>query len=149
MVKLEKGLKEAILVLMAYVRQATGTEPSQDEIAAVLKTYFTLDEVSNQINYLKKRSKEGEAGGGDSSPSGLAFRINLISGPPRNSLARAGLFSPSVAEGIASIRKHAAAMLGAAPTDGDIARSLRSSFILSELKNQIVHARKHSRKRLE
>jgi hypothetical protein len=148
MVKLEKSLTEAILMVMAYVRHATGTEASQEEIAAVLKSYFTLDEVSNQINYLKKRPKEDEAAGGDPSPGRLALRINLLSGPPRNSLARAGLFSQSIADGIARIRKHAAAMLGADPSEGDIARSLKSSFILSELKNQIVHSRKHSCKPL-
>ena len=146
MVTLEKNLKEAILMLMAYVRQATGTEPSQEEIAAVLKSYFTLDEVTNQINYLKKKPIADEAAGGDSSLSRLAFRVNLRSGPPKNTLARAGLFNPSIAEGIARIRKHAAAVLGAAPGDEDIARSLKSTFILSELKNQIVHARKHSHK---
>lgn len=146
MVKLEKNLKEAILMLMAYVRQATGAEPSQEEIAAVLKSYFTLDEVTNQINYLKKKPIEDEAAGGDCSPGRLAFRINLRSGPPKNSLARSGLFSRSIAEGIVRIRRHAEAVLGAAPGDEDIARSLKSTFILSELKNQIVHARKHSRK---
>ena len=133
-------------MLMAYVRQATGTEPSQEEIAAVLKSYFTLDEVTNQINYLKKRPREDEAAGGDSSPSPLAFRINLRSGPPKNTLARAGLFSQSIAEGIARVRRHAETTLGATPSDEDIALSLKSSFILSELKNQIVHARQHSRK---
>lgn len=136
-------------MLMAYVRQATEIEPSQEEIAAVLKSYFTLDEVTNQISYLKKRPMEHETTDGDSSQSRLAFRINLRSGPPKNSLARAGLFSPSIAEGLASIRKHAETVLGAAPSEADIARSLKSSFILSELKNQIVHARKHSRKQLD
>jgi hypothetical protein len=145
MVKLENNLREAILTLMTYVRQTTGTEPSQEEIAAVLKSYFTLDEVTNQISYLKKKPREDDDAGGDSSPSRLAFRINLRSGPPKNTLARAGLFSRPIAEGIARIRKHAASVLGAAPSDEDIARSLKSTFILSELKNQIVHARKHTR----
>ncbi len=134
-------------MVMAYVRQATGTEPSQEEIAAVLKSYFTLDEVTNQISYLQKRPLEDEAAGGDACPGRLTLRINLMSGPPKNSLARAGLFSRPIAESIASIRKHAETVLGAAPGEEDIARSLKSSFILSELKNQIVHARKHSRKR--
>ena len=148
MVKLGKNLTEAILTVMTYVRQATGTEPSQEEIAAVLKSYFTLDEVSNQINYLQKKPVEKEAGGGENGLSRLAFRIDLKSGPPKNSLARAGLFSPPIVEAIAGIRKHAETVLGKAPREDDIARSLRSSFILSEIKNQIVHARKHSRKPL-
>jgi hypothetical protein len=144
--KFEKSLKEAILMAMAYVGQATGTEPSQDEIAAVLKSYFTLDEVTNQINYLKKRPVGEDAGDDDASPSRLALRINLRSGPPKNSLARAGLFSRPIAEAIANIRKHAEKVLGAVPSEDEIARSLKSSFILSELKNQIVHARKRRRK---
>jgi hypothetical protein len=145
-VKLEKNLKEAILSVMAYVRHATGTEPGQEEIAAVLRSYFTLDEVTNQIGYLQKKPPENEAAGGAPLPGRLTFMINLMSGPPKNSLARAGLFSRAIAEGIARIRKHAEAVLGAALSDEHIARSLKSSFILSELKNQIVHARKHSRK---
>jgi hypothetical protein len=146
LVKFEKKLKEAILSVMAYVKHATGTEPGQEEIAAVLKSYFTLDEVTNQISYLQKRPPEDETDGGDSSSRPLTLRINLMSGPAKNSLARAGLFSRPIAEGIARIRKHAEAVLGAALSDEHIARSLKSSFILSELKNQIVHARKHSRK---
>ncbi len=38
-------------------------------------------------------------------------------------------------------------MLGKAPGEEEIARSLKSSFILSELKNQIVHARKAAGRR--
>jgi hypothetical protein len=36
-------------------------------------------------------------------------------------------------------------MLGVVPSDASIALSLRSSFILSELKNQIVYARNQLR----
>jgi len=136
-------------MVMAYVRHATGTEPSQDEIAAVLKSYFTLDEVTNQISYLQRRPLEDASAGGDADPGRLPLRINLMSGPPKNSLARAGLFSRTIAESIARIRKHAETVLGAATRDDHIARSLMSSFILSELKNQIVHARKHSRHPLD
>lgn len=142
LIKLGASLKEAILLIMAYVRQATGTEPSQDEIAAVLKSYFTLDEVTNQINYLRKKPGGGERADEDSGLSRLCVRINLMSGPPKNSLARAGYFIRPLAEGIVGIRKHAKATLGAAPSEDDVARSLKSSFILSEIKNQIVHARR-------
>lgn len=145
LMKLGAGLKEAILMIMAYVRQATGTEPSQDEIAAVLKSYFTLDEVTNQINYLRKKPAGEERAEEAPGLSRLCVRINLMSGPPRNSLARAGYFIRPIAEGILGIRRHAKAMLGAAPGEDDVARSLKSSFILSEIKNQIVHARKSGR----
>ena len=142
LIKLGAGLKEAVLLIMAYVKQATGKEPSQDEISAALKSYFTLDEVTNQINYLLKKPAGEEKTDEGSGQSRLGVRINLMSGPPRNSLARAGYFIRPLAEGIVGIRKHAKAMLGAAPSEGDVARSLKSSFILSEIKNQIVHARK-------
>ena len=145
LMKLGAGLKEAILMIMAYVRQATGNEPSQDEIAAVLKSYFTLDEVTNQINYLRKKPVGEERAEEAPDLSRLCVRINLMTGPPRNSLARAGYFIRPIAEGVLGIRKHAKAMLGAAPSEDDVARSLKSSFILSEIKNQIVHARKGGR----
>jgi hypothetical protein len=145
LIKLGAGLKEAILLIMAYVRQATGAEPSQEEIAAVLKSYFTLDEVTNQINYLRKKPAGEEKADEAPGLSRLCVRINLVSGPPKNSLARAGYFIRPIAEGILGIRKHAKAMLGAAPGEDDVARSLKSSFILSEIKNQIVHARKSGR----
>jgi hypothetical protein len=142
LIKLGKSLKEALLLIMAYVGQTTGTEPSQDEIAAVLQSYFTLDEVTNQINYLRKKPAGDERADEGSGLIRLRLRINLMSGPPKNSLARAGFFIRPIAEGIVGLRKHAKAMLGAAPGEDDVARSLKSSFILSEIKNQIVHGRK-------
>jgi hypothetical protein len=142
LIKLGKSLKEAVLLTMAYAKQATGTEPSQDEIAAVLKSYFTLDEVTNQINYLRKKPLGDEGVDDFSGLNRLSMRINLLSGPPKNSLARAGFFIRPIAESIVGIRKHAKATLGAAPSDDEVARSLKSSFILSEIKNQIVHARR-------
>lgn len=139
--RLNRELTEAILLAMKYITHATGTEPSQEELAAVLKSYFTLDEVTNQINYLRK--KPPESSGLDTS-SGLRqphLRINLIAASNLNCLARAGFFIRPIAEAVEGIRKHAKAMLGATPSDASIASSLRSSFILSELKNQVVYAR--------
>ncbi len=107
--RLNRDLEQAILLIIKYVAHTTGTEPCQEEIAAVLKSYFTLDEVTNQINYLRKKPLE------------------------------------NAGETVPSIRRHAHAMLGAAPSDQSIALSLKSSFILSELKNQIVHARNQLR----
>jgi hypothetical protein len=145
LIQLGSGLKEALLLVMAYVGQATGAEPSQEEIAAVLKSYFTLDEVTNQINYLRKKPAAEERAEKTSGLGRLSVRINLMSGPTRNSLARAGFFIRPIAEGIVGIRRHAKAMLKWIPSEDDVARSLKSSFILSEIKNQIVHARKSAR----
>jgi hypothetical protein len=140
-VRLSRHLEEAILQIMKYVAHATGEEPRQEEIAAVLKSYFTLDEVTNQINYLRKKPPERSGEGSDFVPRRPAMRINLSTPSDRNCLARAGFFIRPIADALGRIRKHAHAMLGAAPSDESIALSLKSSFILSELKNQIVHSR--------
>ena len=50
-VLLEDSVKEAILTIIKYVRVSTGVEPSQEEIAEMLKSYFILNEVSNQVKY--------------------------------------------------------------------------------------------------
>lgn len=143
--RLSRELTAAVLLAMKYIAHATGTEPSQDELAAVLRSYFTLDEVTNQINYLRKKPPESP---GSDAPSGLRrpnLRINLIAASNSNCLARAGFFIQPIAEAVEGIRKHAKAMLGAAPSDASIASSLRSSFILSELKNQVVYTRNQLR----
>jgi hypothetical protein len=141
LIRLSDPLQAAILRVMDYVAQATGNEPSQEEIATVLKSYFTLDEVTNQIKYLRKKPPVPERPGADPGGRPAAMRINLMDAQTKNPLARAGFFIRPVAEAVAGIRKHANAVLSVAPSDEDIALSLKSSFILSELKNQIVHVR--------
>jgi hypothetical protein len=141
LIRLGSHLQTAILQVMDYVAQATGNEPSQEEIASVLKSYFTLDEVTNQINYQRKKKPVSEDPGAVSGCRPAAMRINLMEAQTRNSLARAGYFIRPVAQAVAGIRKHAKAVLGVDPRDEDIALSLKSSFILSEIKNQIVHIR--------
>ena len=145
MIKLGDSTTAAILMVMRFAGQATGTEPTQQEIASVLKSYFTLDEVTNQLNYLRHRPPDGEEAPALFAAPSLSLRINLTGAAHRNSLARAGYFIEAIAEGIGAIRKHAQAVLGTAPSDEEISRSLMSSFILSELKNQIVYARRRQR----
>jgi hypothetical protein len=147
LVRISSHLQAAILLVMKYVAQTTGAEPSQEEIATVLKSYFTLDEVTNQINYLRKKPPVPERPGADSGFWQAPMRINLMVATHKNPLARAGFFIQPIAEAVAEIRKHASAVLGIAPSDEDIALSLESSFILSELKNQIVHIRQQPPKR--
>jgi hypothetical protein len=141
--RLSRGLEQAILLVMKYVAHATDAEPRQEEIAAVLKSYFTLDEVTNQLNYLRKRPAENRSAHVLSGIQRPTMRINMIAAAQSNCLARAGFFIRPIADAIEEIRRHAHAMLGGAPSDADIALSLRSSFILSELKNQIVYSRNH------
>jgi len=130
-------------MVMRFAGQATGTEPTQQEIASVLKSYFTLDEVTNQLNYLRHRPPDAKEALALLTAPRLSLRINLTGASHRNILARSGYFIEAIGEGLGAIRKHAQAVLGTAPSDEEITRSLISSFILSELKNQIVYARRH------
>jgi hypothetical protein len=126
---------------MGYVSRASGREATQEEVASALKTHFTRDEVTNQIGYLRKKAQGSGASPGEESGCPPRHRFNLAGGPRGDHLARAGYFIEEIAAGLAAIRRHAAAALGEAPHAAEIARSLKSSFILSEIKNQIVHAR--------
>ena len=81
LIRLGKGLREAILATMAYVARSTGTEPGQDEIAAVLKSWFTLDEVTNQIGYLRKQ--QGDRDAPRPKPPSTASPSASTSPPPR------------------------------------------------------------------
>lgn len=146
MIKLGDSTTAAILMVMRFAGEATGTEPTQPEIASVLKSYFTLDEVTNQLNYLRHRPPDDEEALAFFAAPRLSLRINLTGVSHRNSLARSGYFIEAIGEGLAAIRKHAQAVLGTEPSDEEITRSLMSSFILSELKNQIVYARRHPRR---
>lgn len=141
LIRLSRHLEDAVLQIMRYVAHSTGREPHQEEIARVLKSYFTLEEVTNQINYLRNKPPAKEDEDVRCSLRRPRLRINLRTGPPTNRLARAGFFIRPIADAIGQIRRHAQAMHGVAPGDESIALSFKSSFILSELKNQIVHAR--------
>jgi hypothetical protein len=145
-IKLGDSTTAAILMVMRFTGQATGTEPTQQEIASVLKSYFTLDEVTNQLSYLRHRPPDKEEALAFLDAPRLSLRINLSGASHQNSLARAGYFIEAIGEGLAAIRKHAQAVLGTKPSDEEITRSLMSNFILSELKNQIVYARRHPRR---
>jgi len=145
-IKLGDSTTAAILMVMQFTGQATGAEPTQQEIASVLKSYFTLDEVTNQINYLRHRPPNEEEDHALFNAPRLPLRINLTGASHRNSLARAGYFIEAIGEGLGAIRKHAQAVLGRKPSDAEISRSLMSNFILSELKNQIVYTRRHPRR---
>jgi hypothetical protein len=145
-IKLGDSTTAAILMVMRFTGEATGTEPTQQEISSVLKSYFTLDEVTNQLNYLRHRPPDDEEALAFFAAPRLSLRINLTGASHQNSLARAGYFIEAIGEGLAAIRKHAQAVLGTEPSDEEITCSLMSSFILSELKNQIVYARKHPRR---
>jgi len=126
---------------MRYVKAQGGFEPTQEEVAAILKSFFILNEVGNQIKFqLKKHEmKELEK---QTSNRGPCWTLNLKSGPGQNVLARAGVFHKSIQEAIEAIRQYMQKATGTAPGDDIIAASLKSSFILSEIKNQMDYQRK-------
>jgi hypothetical protein len=64
--------------------------------------------------------------------------------PGKNILARAGYFHRSVSEAIEATREFMKKTIGAEPGNDIIAGSLKSSFILSEIRNQIDWQRKNA-----
>ncbi|MDX2501700.1 MAG: hypothetical protein QNL14_14510 [Deltaproteobacteria bacterium] len=144
-VRLEDSIKDAILTIMKYVKVTTGVEPTQEEIANMLKSYFILNEVGNQVKYqLKKQSeKEKEDQIAIKNP---VWTLNLKSGPGKNVLARAGLFQNSILDAIQTTYDFMVKNLGSEPSDEILSKSLQSSFILSEIKNQIEWQRNNAKK---
>jgi len=139
------SIKGAILTIMKYLEDETGVEPTQEEVAALLNSYFIINEVGNQAKYQLKKGAT-EPGGDLAEAKGPFWKLNLITGPGRNTLARAGLFHRSIKEAIDSTRQYMQKTTGVDPGYDIIARSLKSSFILSEIKNQLDYQRKASQK---
>ena len=140
------SLKDAILTIMRYIHVHTGVEPTQEEVAVLLKSYFILNEVGNQIKFqLKQADLEPE----ENSKAAIEpfWRLNLKNGPGQNILARAGVFHRSIKEAIDLTRQHVKKNIGVDPAQDVIASSLRSSFILSEIKSQISFQRKQAQKK--
>ena len=143
LIRFDDILWESLLAVIRYIKGATGEEPNQEELAQTLGSYFILNEIGNQLKYLKKRNMKTE----DAPAADLwrpRWNFNLLTGPPRNNLARAGLFIGPVGEAIDQIRSHARQTVGQNIKDDDVARSLKSSFILSEIVNQVNWLRQES-----
>jgi hypothetical protein len=150
-IRIEGSIKDAILTIIRYVQVATGIEPTQDEIAEMLKSYFILNEVGNQVKYqLKKASKKEEEKDDDDDDDdqidirGPFWTLNLMSGPGKNVLPRAGVFTSNIQAAIQSAREFIKKAIGVEPSNDILAKSLKSSFILSEIKNQIEWQRKNA-----
>lgn len=136
LIRFDDLLWESLLAVIRYIKAATGEEPNQQELAQALGSYFILNEIGNQLKFLKKRKAESDGPPGKEQGRSR-WNFNLISGPPLNNLARAGLFIGPVSEAIDQIRAHASKAAGTDISDADVARSLKSSFILSEIVNQV------------
>jgi len=139
-----KHITDAILTLMKYVRDTTGTVPSQEEIANALKSYFILNELGNQIKFQRKKPIAPDRP--ETFSKGPFWRLNLVAGSPKNSFIRAGLFYESVQTAIKTAQNFVKKSSGDEPSEEEIASSLKSSFILSEIKNQIDWQRQGSQK---
>ena len=145
-VRLEDSIKDAILTIMKYVKIITGVEPTQEEIAEMLKSYFILNEIGNQVKYqLKKATEKEEEDQIDI--ENPVWTLNLKTGPGKNVLARAGLFHKSILEAIQTTNDFMIKTIGAEPSADILSKSLKSSFILSEIKNQIDWQRKNAKKK--
>ena len=140
-IRLDDSIKDAVLTIMNYVRVQSGIEPTQEELAVILNSYFILNEVGNQIRYQLKKDEKKELEKRDIS-KGPLWTLNLKGGPRLNILARAGIFHKSIQEAIEATRKHMKKTSGSEPNNNTIAASLKSSFILSEIKNQMDYLRK-------
>jgi hypothetical protein len=139
------SIKDAILTIIKYIESETGSEPTQEELAEILNSYFIINEVGNQIKYqLKKGAKKPS--GKPIEANGPFMKLNLITGPGQNILAKAGIFQRSIKDAIDGMRQYAQKTIGADPDYDIIATSLKSSFILSEIKNQLDFQRKEPRK---
>jgi len=130
-----KHMTDAILTLMKYVRDTTGIEPGQEEIANALKSYFILNEIRNQINFQRKKPIAQNLS--ETSSKEPFWTLNLMASSPRNTLVRAGLFYEDIQAAIKTIQDFVKKSSGDEPSEAEIALSLKSSFILSEIKNQI------------
>ena len=135
-VRVSENLTDAILTVMKYIKVVTGIEPTQEEIAVTLKSYFILNEISNQVKYHFKKAAEDEQKN-QVDLKRPSWTFNFISGPDRNFLARAGYFRTGIGEAIQAIQDFAQNMHGKTPNQDIVAASLKSTFILSEIKNQI------------
>jgi len=144
-IRIEGSIKDAILTIIRYVQVATGVEPTQDEIAEMLKSYFILNEVGNQVKYQLKKASQREDDDDDQIDIRRPFwTLNLMSGPGKNVLPRAGVFTSNIQAAIQSAREFIKKEIGVEPSNDILAKSLKSSFILSEIKNQIEWQRKNA-----
>jgi len=134
-----KQMTDAILTVLKYVRDATGIEPSQEEIANALKSYFILNEIGNQIGFQRKNPLAQDPP--ETSSKDPFWRLNLLAGPPKNSLVRVGIFYEDMQVAIRTAQNFVKKSSGAEPSEEEIALSIKCNFILSEIKNQIDHQR--------
>lgn len=122
-------------MVLKYVGDTTADEPTQEELANALKSYFILNEIGNQIKFQRKKKVIPEPP--ETASRETFWTLNLMAGPSKNSLVRVGLFYKYVQDAIAEARRFVKDATGKEASETEIAQSLMSSFIISEIKNQI------------
>ena len=135
LVRLKETVTDAILTVLKYVRDTTGDEPTQEEIANALKSYFIMNEIGNQIKFQRKKKAPAEPD--ETGSRDTLWTFNLMIGPSKNSLVRVGLFYQNLHEAITTVRRFVKDATGEEPTAMELSQSLMSTFIISEIKNQI------------
>ena len=136
-----------MLTVLKYVKIATGSEPTQSELAEALKSYFILNEIGNQIKF--QRKKQVTPAPPHSHSREPFWKMDLKSGPAKNNWVKVGLFHETVKEALAGVQRFVKDSGAPAPTEAEIALSLKSSFILSEIKNQIDWQRNNQKNSLD
>jgi hypothetical protein len=144
LVRLRKTITDAILTVLKYVRDVTGEEPTQEEIANSLTSYFIMNEIGNQIKF--QRKKQVSPPPTETVSRDIFWTLNLMAGPSKNSLVRVGLFRQNVHDAIVTIRRFVKDATGEEASATEIAQSLVSTFIISEIKNQIDWQRNDQQK---
>ncbi|MDX1709356.1 MAG: hypothetical protein R3274_12190, partial [Desulfobacterales bacterium] len=114
------------------------------EVANAIKSYFMLNEIGNQIKF--QRKKPAPQSPAKSSLKNPFWKMNLKTGPAKNSLIRMGLFHEHIKEALIAVQRFVADSGAAKPSEAEIASSLMSSFILSEIKSQIDWQQKQRKK---
>lgn len=137
-------MTDALLTVLKYIRAETGDEPSQTEVANALQNYFMLNEIGNQIKF--QRKKQISLRPPETSSMDPFWKINMKAGPPKNSFVRVGLFDENIQEALMAVKRFVKDSGAAEPHEAEIALSLKSSFILSEIKNQIDWQRNGQKK---
>ena len=130
-----KQMTDAILTVLKYVKDVTGIEPSQEEIANALKSYFILNEIGNQVRFHRKNPMNQDPP--KTASKEPFWKLNLMAGPPKNSLVRVGIFYEDMRLAIKTAQNFVKKSSGAEPSEEEIASSIKCNFILSEIKNQI------------
>ena len=142
LIRVGQKMADAIITVQKYVKQHTGTKATEIEIANSLKSYFIMNEIGNQVKYQRKKTLDNAEGEPQENKRPL-WTMNLINSTLKSNLSRAGLFAQCIQEGIQTTANFVEKTSGQKASKEEIANSLISSFILSEIKNQIDWQRKN------